>query len=264
MRILAATLFLAGVSLGANLAAPNDAGVAWGHFHFLTRNLDQSRKFWTMLGATPAKPMANNDVFLVRNSLIFVKQAEPLGGSEATLVNHIGFKIKDLDGVLAKVREAGYKVVQPAEAIAKSHKCNVIGPDDLNVELVGDPQMEGAIASHHVHFYNTPIEDTRAWYVKTFGAVAGKRDVFEAADLPGINLSFSAAKGPVKPTKGYAADHIGFEVRNLEAFCRKLEAAGVKFDRPFTKVPALGVSLAFFTDPFGTYIELTEGLGSIQ
>ena len=53
------------------------------------------------------------------------------------------------------------------------------------------------IASHHIHFYNSPIEDTRAWYVKTFGAVPGKRDVFEAADIPGINLSFSASTHPI-------------------------------------------------------------------
>jgi hypothetical protein len=34
----------------------------------------------------------------------------------------------------------------------------------------------------------------------------------------------------------------------------------VKFDMPFTKRPDLGISLAFITDPWGTYIELNEGL----
>jgi hypothetical protein len=48
-------------------------------------------------------------------------------------------------------------------------------------------------------------------------------------------------------------------VRNLEAFCRKLEAEGIKFDRPYSKLPS-GFGLAFITDPWGTYIELTEGL----
>jgi hypothetical protein len=49
-------------------------------------------------------------------------------------------------------------------------------------------------------------------------------------------------------------------VKNLEAFCKKLEANGVKLDVPYKKIPAAGISLAFLTDPFGTYIELTEGL----
>lgn len=52
-------------------------------------------------------------------------------------------------------------------------------------------------------------------------------------------------------------------MKDLEAFCKKLEAAGVKFDRPYTKV-RIGLSVAFLTDPFGTYIELTEGLGSLK
>jgi catechol 2,3-dioxygenase-like lactoylglutathione lyase family enzyme len=162
------------------------------------------------------------------------------------------------------VKEAGYKILTPAETTAKSHKANVMGPDEVNVELVSDPSLDVPIASHHVHFYNDPIQDTRAWYVKNFGAIPGKRDIFEAADLPGINLSFSAAKGSPTGTKGRALDHIGFEVKNLEAFCKKLEASGVKLDRPYTSVPQIGLAIAFLTDPWGTYIELTEGLDKLK
>ena len=63
---------------------------------------------------------------------------------------------------------------------------------------------------------------------------------------------------PPMPTKGRALDHIGFEIGNLEAFCNKLEAAGVKFDQPYAKNS--DVANALITDPWGTSIELTEGL----
>ena len=43
------------------------------------------------------------------------------------------------------------------------------------------------------------------------------------------------------------------------AFCAKLAASGVKFDVPYRKSPT-GLGVAFFTDPWGTYVELTEGL----
>ncbi|MDB6036551.1 MAG: Glyoxalase/bleomycin resistance protein/dioxygenase, partial [Verrucomicrobiales bacterium] len=59
-------------------------------------------------------------------------------------------------------------------------------------------------------------------------------------------------------------DHIGFEVANLEAFCKKLEADGIKFDVPFRSMPQMGLSIAFFTDPWGVYIELTEGLAKLK
>jgi catechol 2,3-dioxygenase-like lactoylglutathione lyase family enzyme len=57
-------------------------------------------------------------------------------------------------------------------------------------------------------------------------------------------------------------DHIGFEIRNLEAFCQRLETLGVKLDRPYTK-GSTGVATAFLTDPWGTSIELTEGLNRL-
>jgi hypothetical protein len=68
-------------------------------------------------------------------------------------------------------------------------------------------------------------------------------------------------KEPLVGTAGRAVDHVGFEVRNLEEFCRKLEAKGIKLAAPYRKDPALnGIATASITDPWGTSIELTEGL----
>ena len=76
-----------------------------------------------------------------------------------------------------------------------------------------------------------------------------------------MNLTFGISRNPpTTGTKGRNIDHIGFEVKNLEAFCKNLEANGVKLDIPYRKVPAAGIVIAFLTDPFGTYVELTEGL----
>jgi len=56
-------------------------------------------------------------------------------------------------------------------------------------------------------------------------------------------------------------DHIGFEVKNLAAFCKRLESTGVVFDRAY-KTMADGVGQAALTDPWGTSIELTEGVAN--
>lgn len=61
-------------------------------------------------------------------------------------------------------------------------------------------------------------------------------------------------------TQGRSLDHIGLEVDDLEAFCKKLEAQGITIDRLYRRIDELNLAVAFFTDPFGTYIELTEGL----
>jgi hypothetical protein len=50
----------------------------------------------------------------------------------------------------------------------------------------------------------------------------------------------------------------------LKAFCEKLASKGVQFDRPYTERPELEAALAFLFDPWGTYIELTEGLARLK
>jgi hypothetical protein len=42
-------------------------------------------------------------------------------------------------------------------------------------------------------------------------------------DIPGANLSFSKTDQPMVGTKGRILDHIGFDVKNLEAFTKQLE-----------------------------------------
>jgi catechol 2,3-dioxygenase-like lactoylglutathione lyase family enzyme len=137
------------------------------------------------------------------------------------------------------------------------------GFDDPVAKRHNRPQ-ESPIAFHHVHLYvpDGQVAAAKAWYVRMFGGIPGKRSNYDAVDLPGINLNFSAAPKPTVPTRGRMLDHIGFEVRGLAAFCKRLEAMGVTLDVPYTK-GASGVATALLTDPWGTSIELTEGLGGI-
>ena len=58
-------------------------------------------------------------------------------------------------------------------------------------------------------------------------------------------------------------DHIGLEVKNLEAFCKQLEATGVKLNVPYSYRSQEGLGLAFLTDSLGTYLELNEGLDKL-
>ena len=56
--------------------------------------------------------------------------------------------------------------------------------------------------------------------------------------------------------------NIAFEInpsRKLEDFCRRLEARGIVFDVPYREIPSIGLNIAYFTDPSGVYVELTEG-----
>jgi len=246
-------------ALNAQLPAPNPSGVTMGHYHLNSKDPEAQKKFWIdVLGAEEAK-FGAMDVFKLPGVLVIIQKAAPTAGTEGSVINHIGLKVRDLSATLAKVEAAHIPIVtrNPPQAM-------LLAPDAIRVELTEDAALAVPVANHHIHFYPPDVDAMQKWYAATFGAIPGKRGKFDAADLPGVNLTFGPpAAAPLAPTKGRVLDHIGFEVRNLEDFTKKLEGAGVKFDVPYRKIPSLGLALAFITDPWGTYIELTEGLDKI-
>jgi catechol 2,3-dioxygenase-like lactoylglutathione lyase family enzyme len=244
----------------AQTAAPSPQGISMGHLHLLVRDIDAQKKFWVdTLGGQIVKA---GPLELIKFPGVFVglRKGEPTGGTDDSSVNHLGFKVKDLPGTKAKLTAAGGQVVRE---MPDTRQMFVMFPDGVKVEFTEDTSTTRPIEHHHVHFFTQNIEDTRAFYVKWFNAIPGKRGRFEAADLPGVNLTFSASETKTVGTRTRGVDHIGFEVKNLAEFCKKLEAGGIKLDRPFQHVPSLGLSVAFLTDPFGTFIELTEGLDKL-
>ena len=115
------------------------------------------------------------------------------------------------------------------------------------------------VKSDHVHFFQpaSVIPESQAWYVKMFGAKPGTRNNLPVDDLPGTQLRFNKVDALGAPTKGRVLDHIGFDVIDLKATIARLQANGVKLDRPYAMNES-GVGLAFITDPWGTYIELNQ------
>jgi len=254
-------LFLLPFTLSAQLPPGNEIGVAMGHLHLNAKDPAASQRFWVDYMGGKVVKLGNLDVYKFPDVLVMVRKADVSAGSEGTAVNHLGFLVKDLDAELKRCTEAVHCRVQ--RILTDTRQAFVLNADDVKVELVEDTKMNDRVRHHHIHFFNQQIMDSRAWYAKMFAAKPGKRGKFWAADLPGVNLSWADSPEAVVPTKGRGIDHIGFEVKNLEAFVKTLESQGVKFDVPYRKVPQLGIAVAFFTDPWGAYVELTEGLNKL-
>jgi catechol 2,3-dioxygenase-like lactoylglutathione lyase family enzyme len=245
------------------LASPNEAGVAMGHVHLNVKDIDVQKKFWTeQFGAVPLNKPALQGVKIPGMLMLFRQQAST-GGSEGTMMDHFGVKVPSTPEALKRARAAGIKVQSEFKGTEGFPNAYIIGPDDVKIELQEDTSLTVPAIAYHLHFMNAAGDQIKLmnWYAQTFGAVIKKRGQHDAADLPGINLTFGVARNPpTTGTKGRSVDHIGFEVKNLETFCKKLEANGVKLDVAYRKLPSAGIALAFLNDPFGTYIELTEGL----
>ena len=136
----------------------------------------------------------------------------------------------------------------------------VMMPDDVYVELQEDQALPVEISPYHIHFYTPEFESLLAWYTELLSIeVRPRGSITSTTNVPGMNLSFANSNEPRLATKGRSIDHIGFEVDDLEAFCKLLEAKGIAFDVAYRDVPTIGLKIAFITDPSGVYIEFTEG-----
>ena len=166
-----------------------------------------------------------------------------------------------LANALKKWRDAGYTVEREFKGSEGFPNAFLIGPDGLRFELQEDTTLKVPATAYHLHFTLPEPTKLRDWYVDTYGLTPSKSGNFDIADAPGMKLVFAPSKtAPTAVnTRGTTVDHIGFEIKNLEEFLKKLEAKGMKLETAFRPVPAIGLNISYMYDPTGVYIEMTEG-----
>jgi catechol 2,3-dioxygenase-like lactoylglutathione lyase family enzyme len=244
----------------AQLSPMNAAGITYGHVHLNVADVEVHKKLWVeMFGGTWVQ---KGPLMTVKfpNMLVALTQRAPTGPSQGTVMDHFGFKVRSMPEMLTAVRAAGYTVQQEFTGAEGFPNAYFLGPDGLRVEMQEDKTLTAKAIPNHIHFWTPEFEKLLDWYVDTFSLTKRSRGTIKStADAGTVNLSYQTSREPVVPTKGRVIDHIGFEVKDLAAFVKQLEAKGIKFDVPYREVPAIGLKIAYITDPSGVYIELTEG-----
>jgi catechol 2,3-dioxygenase-like lactoylglutathione lyase family enzyme len=259
--VLLVVSMLVAATMSAQSFPPNEAGVTMGHWHLNTSDVETNKNMFIAMGGT-AIQAGNFAVVSFPGVYVYLHlnpgTPAPAGGTVGTVVNHVGFLVQNVETATARWKAAGVPVLPGNNG--RTDQAYVVTPDGLRIEILENRDQEFPIQHHHVHFWvpESSIPEIQAWYAKIFGAEPGMRGQNQAADVPGANLTFSSTDMPTVTTKGSALDHIGFDVMNLEAFTRNLEAAGIELARPYTKNEQSGNALAFIYDPWGTYIELNE------
>jgi catechol 2,3-dioxygenase-like lactoylglutathione lyase family enzyme len=237
----------------AQLTAPNDSGIAIGHIHLMAKDREATKRIFVDAFGAQVTKSGTLEMLRLPGVFIIVNAMEPMAGSAGSSADHFGLSVRDLNDIRMKL--ATLKVEMQGSFVEM--------PDGLRLELVEQKTQTLPVVMHHIHLTAFNVEVLRQWYVKTFGAGVGSRSNLPAATFNGNQIDFmpAAAGGPgPAATKGRVLDHIGFEVRNLEVYVKKLQAQGVTIEIPYRDMPNLGLKVAFIVDPVGTRIELTEGL----
>jgi catechol 2,3-dioxygenase-like lactoylglutathione lyase family enzyme len=247
----------------AQLASANAAGLRMGHVHLNVSDLGAQRKFWVeQFDARPITRVGLDGVIVPGMMILFTGKA-PLQGSEGTVLDHFGFKVHSRDEMVQRARAAGFAVPREFKGSEGFPNAYITGPEGVKVEIQEEASLRVRAIAQHFHYLLPDPLQLRDWYVRLFMLESTRRGPYESADIPGVNLTFAPNRAEVgRSMKGGVIDHIGFEVRGLQALCRKLQAAGLKFETPVHKLPGLEVTSAMLIDPSGVYVELTEGLAA--
>ena len=266
----------------SNSAAP----IIVGHYDLNVTSVAEHRRFWVDTLGGRATKIGTVDAIEFPDVYLLLHVRAPSGPTRGTTFDHIGLAVPDVPALTTKVVANGYALTvgrepAPGETASPPTAGNygrfsyLVGPDGVKVELVTNMAADAPpITHHHVHFVNRQFVEMQQWYMKAFNATLrpGQTDFFIGADLPGVgySLNFFRWEGDQSithlPTAGRAVDHVGFEVKNLDAFSKTLEAKGIKLVRPYRKKNQAmnNIATATIVDPWGVSIELTEGLDKIH
>jgi catechol 2,3-dioxygenase-like lactoylglutathione lyase family enzyme len=270
MRLLslAALALLAAAPASAQLAPPNAAGVTYGHVHLTVAEMDVHTALWQEHFGAQIVTKGPLTVAKIPNMLIAFQERAPTGPSQGSAMDHFGLKVRDMGAVIAKWRAAGLEVQSEFTGAEGGPNAYLLAPDGVRIELQEDRALSVPFAGYHVHWFTDMNVDVMNWYARWFGATIRPRGTLQTtADVPGLNLTFAACPdnatpaNPCSPTRGRAIDHIGFEIDNLVEFVARMRAggAGVEFEADPRRIDSIGLTIAYFTDPSGVRVELTEG-----
>ena len=255
--LLASTLTAA---IAAAQPAPfNEAGVTMGHWHLTSKNVEADKKLFLAMGGklyTPGGlPLLMFPGLYVNLALASGEKGD--GGSEGSVVNHVGFIVDNVQLRVAQWKAAGVNVLPGLNN--RLDQAFVVTADGVRMEILEDKTQAVPIRNEHVHLSLPEAEIPTAvqWYAKTFGGTVGTRNNAPVVNLPGVQLRFARADTKQAPTRGRILDHFGFDVKDHPAFVKRLEARGIKLDQPPQKI-ANGNVITYITDPWGARVEIVQ------
>ena len=251
----------AALTAGTVIAQPapfNEIGVTMGHWHIVSKDVEANKRLFVAMGGKLFMP-GGNPVIMFPGLYISLNMgtAKGEGGTQGSVVNHVGFIVDNVQARVAQWKAAGVAVLPGGNN--RLDQAFVETPDGVRMEILEDKTQTVPIRGEHVHLFLTEAEipKAQAWYVKTFGGKAGMRNGAPVVNLPGVQIRFTKADTKQAATKGRVLDHIGFDVKDHAAFVKKLQADGIQLDEPVRKAPN-GSTLTYITDPWGTRIEIIE------
>src|SRR5213596_2649563 len=172
VALLVALTLTAGTA-AAQPAPFNQIGVTMGHWHIASKDVEANKKIFLAMGGKLYMPGGNPLIMfpgLYINLVLGAGKGE--GGTQGSVVNHVGFIVDNVQQRVAQWKAAGVKVLPGGNG--RLDQAYVETPDGLRMEILEDKTQTMPIRHEHIHFRVTQdeIPKMQAWYAKTFGGKA--------------------------------------------------------------------------------------------
>ena len=260
-KLFVALLLASALTAGGAAAQPaayNATGVTFGHWHLASKDIEANKKLFLAMGGKLYMP-GGNPLIMFPGTYINLNLGTEKGegGSQGSVVNHVGFSVDNVQKRVAEWKAKGVAVIPGNNG--RLDQAYVETPDGMRMEILEDKTQTTAIRSEQVHLFvlESEVPKAQAWYAKTFGGKIASRNGAPVVDMPGIQIRFNKVDAKQTPTRGRVLDHIGFDVKDHAAFVKKITAEGIKLDQEVRANPN-GNTITYITDPWGTRIEIIQ------
>src|SRR5262249_24167326 len=134
---------------------------------------------------------APNRIMYGSTRLMFLG-AQSSGGSQGSVIEHLGFSVPDLEAKTRDLAAINTKVIEPVKDIPGLYKTALIeSPWGTQIQLVQDPDPPGL---HHVQLRAQDPEAASAWLLDKFGGertkIKGQVDSVKYAGVAGFSTVY--------------------------------------------------------------------------
>ncbi len=150
-----ALLFASTLTAGAAFAQPvpfNETGVTMGHWHIISKDVEANKKLFLGMGGKLLMP-GGNPLMMFPGVYINLNLGTETGngGSQGSVVNHVGFIVDNVQQRVAQWKAAGVPVLPGNNN--RLDQAFVETPDGVRIEILEDKTQSMPIRNEHVHFF---------------------------------------------------------------------------------------------------------------
>ena len=253
--VLSFSLALTAGTASAQPAPFNEIGVTMGHWHIVSKDVEANTKLFLALGGKLFMPGGNPLVMfpgLYINLVLGTEKGD--GGTEGSVINHVGFIVNNVQERVAQWKAAGVAVLPGINN--RLDQAFVVTPDGVRIEILEDKTQPTAIRNEHVHLSlpDADIPKAQAWYARTFGGTTAPATALRSSTFPECRSGSPKRAGGDQRTG--ARPH---RLRREGSRRRREKDRGARHQaRRAGSQSAAGNTITYITDPWGTRIEIVE------